>query len=315
MALGGQFDLRGKRVYVAGHKGMVGSALVRRLASIDCDIVTADRAELDLENQTAVHAWFSDNRPDAVFLAAAKVGGILANDSFPADFLYKNLMIEANIIQAAHQFDVAKLLFLGSSCIYPKFAPQPIAEDALLTGPLEPTNEWYAIAKIAGIKLCQAYRKQYGRDFISAMPTNLYGPGDNFDLSSSHVLPALIRKAHEAKDAGDSSIVIWGTGAPRREFLHVDDLADACVFLMETYSEAEHVNVGSGFDISIIELTELVCNVVGFVGDLVKDPAKPDGTPRKMMSKDKISAMGWQPSVDLRNGVAATYSWFLEHQG
>lgn len=212
MALGGQFNLRGKRVYVAGHKGMVGSALVRRLASIDCDILTADRAELDLENQTAVRTWFSDNRPDAVFLAAAKVGGILANDSFPADFLYKNLMIEANIIQAAHQFDVAKLLFLGSSCIYPKFAPQPISEDALLTGPLEPTNEWYAIAKIAGIKLCQAYRKQHGRDFISAMPTNLYGPGDNFDLSSSHVLPALIRKAHEAKEAGESSIVIWGTG-------------------------------------------------------------------------------------------------------
>jgi GDP-L-fucose synthase len=305
--LGGKFDLQGKRVYVAGHRGMVGSALVRRLAFEDCEIVTASRAEVDLKDQVAVRAWFADKRPDAVFLAAAKVGGILANDTYPADFLYDNLMIEANIIEAAHRTDVAKLMFLGSSCIYPKFAPQPITEDALLTGTLEPTNEWYAIAKIAGIKLAQAYRRQHGRDFISAMPTNLYGPGDNFDLNSSHVLPALIRKAHEAKLSGAKSIEIWGTGTPRREFLHVDDLADACVFLMKNYSDDEHVNAGSGEDIAIIDLVRMVADVVGFTGEITHDLTKPDGTPRKLMSSQKLSSMGWRPGTHLSSGIRQVY--------
>lgn len=307
------YDLAGKRVFVAGHRGMVGSAIVRRLATEDCEVLTATRAELDLGDQAAVRAWFADARPDAVILAAAKVGGILANDSYPADFLYDNLMIEANVIEAAHRNDVAKLLFLGSSCIYPRMAPQPIEEAALLTGPLEPTNEWYAVAKIAGIKLAQAYRRQHGRDYISAMPTNLYGPGDNFDLASSHVLPALIRKAHEAKAAGADAIGIWGTGTPRREFLHVDDMADACVFLMRKYSGAEHVNVGSGRDVSIAELTRMVADAVGFAGGIVPDPSKPDGTPRKLMSSAKLEAMGWSPRVGLSDGIAATYAWFLEN--
>lgn len=310
--LGGKFDLQGKRVYVAGHRGMVGSALVRRLASEDCEIVTASRAEVDLKDQAAVRAWFADKRPDAVFLAAAKVGGILANDTYPADFLYDNLMIEANIIEAAHRTDVAKLMFLGSSCIYPKFAPQPITEDALLTGTLEPTNEWYAIAKIAGIKLAQAYRRQHGRDFISAMPTNLYGPGDNFDLNSSHVLPALIRKAHEAKLSGAKSIEIWGTGTPRREFLHVDDLADACVFLMKNYSNDEHVNAGSGDDIAIIDLVRLVAEMVGFTGEITHDLSKPDGTPRKLMSGEKLARLGWTPRIGLRDGIEQVYSIYHE---
>lgn len=310
--LGGKFDLQGKRVYVAGHRGMVGSALVRRLASEDCEIVTASRAEVDLKDQAAVRAWFADKRPDAVFLAAAKVGGILANDTYPADFLYDNLMIEANIIEAAHRTDVAKLMFLGSSCIYPKFAPQPITEDALLTGTLEPTNEWYAIAKIAGIKLAQAYRRQHGRDFISAMPTNLYGPGDNFDLNSSHVLPALIRKAHEAKLSGAKSIKIWGTGTPRREFLHVDDLADACVFLMKNYSNDEHVNAGSGDDIAIIDLVRLVAEMVGFTGEITHDLSKPDGTPRKLMSGEKLARLGWTPRIGLRDGIEQVYSIYHE---
>jgi GDP-L-fucose synthase len=244
-------------------------------------------------------------------LAAAKVGGILANDTYPVDFLYENLMIEANIIQAAHAADVGRLLFLGSSCIYPKLAPQPITEDALLTGPLEPTNEWYAIAKIAGIKLAQAYRRQYGRDYISAMPTNLYGRGDNFDLKSSHVMPALIRKAHEAKLRGDSALTVWGTGSPRREFLHADDCADALVFLLKSYSGDEHVNVGSGTDLTILELTRLVCRVVGFDGDIVHDLTKPDGTPRKLMSADKLRAMGWTPSIGLEAGIRQTYDWYL----
>ncbi|WP_375272694.1 GDP-L-fucose synthase family protein [Sphingomonas sp.] len=305
--LGGKFDLQGKRVYVAGHRGMVGSALVRRLAAEDCEIVTASRAEVDLKNQAAVRAWFADKRPNAVFLAAAKVGGILANDTYPADFLYDNLMIEANIIEAAHRADVAKLLFLGSSCIYPKFATQPITEDALLTGTLEPTNEWYAIAKIAGIKLAQAYRRQYDRDFISAMPTNLYGPGDNFDLNSSHVLPALIRKAHEAKLSAAQSIEIWGSGKPRREFLHVDDLADACVFLMKVYSGDEHINAGAGEDITIFDLVKLVNEVVGFTGEVRNDYEKPDGTPRKLMSCEKLAAMGWRPRIKLRDGIKDVY--------
>ena len=289
---------------------MVGSAIVRRLASERCEIVTAPRPELDLSDQAAVRAWMGERRPQAIFLAAARVGGILANDSLPADFLYDNLMIEANVIEAAHREGVEKLLFLGSSCIYPKFAPQPIVEDALLTGPLEPTNEYYAVAKIAGIKLCQAYRRQHGSDFISAMPTNLYGPGDNFDLQSSHVMPALIRKAHEAKLRGDDHIAIWGTGSPRREFLHVDDCADACVFLMKNYSDEQHVNVGSGSDLTILELTRLICRIVGFDGELRLDSGKPDGTPRKLMSADRLRAMGWSPRVGLEEGVGATYDWF-----
>lgn len=308
------YDLGGKRVWVAGHRGMVGSAIVRRLESENCEVLTANRHEVDLKDQTAVRAWVAKAKPDAVFVAAAKVGGILANDSYPADFLYDNLMIEANVIEASFRAGVEKLCFLGSSCIYPKFAAQPIVESALLTGELEPTNEWYAIAKIAGIKLCQAYRKQYGADFISAMPTNLYGPGDNFDLNSSHVMPALIRKAHEAKLSGAKQIVIWGTGTPRREFLHCDDCADALVFLLKTYSGYEHVNVGSGVDISIGELAQLVCDIVGFDGEIITDLSKPDGTPRKLMSADKLRSMGWAPKIDLKEGVEAAYSWYLTNQ-
>ncbi|MBT3072158.1 GDP-L-fucose synthase [Rhodomicrobium sp. Az07] len=304
-----------KRIFVAGHRGMVGSAIVRRMASEGCEILTAGRDQLDLKNQAAVATWMEKNRPHCVFLAAAKVGGILANDSYPADFLYDNLMIEANIIEAAHRFDVEKLLFLGSSCIYPKFAAQPIHEDALLTGPLEPTNEWYAIAKIAGIKLAQAYRKQHGRDFISAMPTNLYGPGDNFDLNSSHVMPALIRKAHEAKMHGDLQITVWGTGTPRREFLHVDDCADACVHLMKVYSDDRHVNVGSGEDLTILELAHLVCAIVNFEGEIVHDFSKPDGTPRKLMSADLIKSLGWKPRIGLREGIENAYASFLHSGG
>jgi GDP-L-fucose synthase len=308
------FPLEGKRVWVAGHRGMVGSAIVRRLASEGCEVLTAGRDVLDLERQSAVEAWMAKEKPDAIFMAAAKVGGILANDTYPADFLYNNLVIETNIVDSAWRNGVGKVLFLGSSCIYPKFAPQPIMEDALLTGPLEPTNEWYAIAKIAGIKLAQAYRKQHGCDFISAMPTNLYGIGDNFDLNSSHVMPALIRKAHEAKLAGADSITIWGTGTPRREFLNADDCADACVFLMKTYSDFEHVNVGSGEDVTILELAQLVCEVVGFEGKIVTDTSKPDGTPRKLMSANKLRSMGWSPSIELRTGVSNAYRSFKESE-
>lgn len=307
------YGLSSKRVYIAGHKGMVGSALMRRLEVENCEILTADRS-VDLREQADVRQWFANHRPDAVIVAAAKVGGILANDSYPAQFLYDNLMIEANIIDAAYRNEAEKLLFLGSSCIYPKMAPQPIPEDALLTGPLEPTNEWYAIAKIAGIKLCQSYRREYGADFISAMPTNLYGPGDNFDLKNSHVLPALIRKAHEAKLAGASSIEIWGSGTPRREFLHVDDLADGCIFLLQNYSGEEHVNVGSGTDLPIIELAQMVCNAVGFTGAITKDESKPDGTPRKLMSGDKIAAMGWKPRIGLEEGIGDAYRAFLAQE-
>lgn len=307
-----RYDLVGKRVWVAGHRGMVGSAIVRRLASEGCEIVTAGREVVNLTRQAEVEAWMADARVDAVFVAAAKVGGILANDTCPADFLYNNLMIEANIVHAAHQTGVGKLLFLGSSCIYPKQAPQPIPEDALLSGPLEPTNEWYAIAKIAGIKLAQAYRKQHGCDFISAMPTNLYGPGDNFNLNTSHVLPALIRKAYEAKASGAGHITIWGTGAPRREFLHADDCADACVFLMKHYSDLEHVNVGSGEDITILNLARLVCEVVGFRGEIRADPTRPDGTMRKLMSGKKLKEMGWVPSTGLLDGLRTTHDWFLD---
>jgi len=308
------YSLHGKRIWVAGHRGMAGSALVRRLAAEDCEIITAGREQLDLMQQSDVLAFTKDRRPDAIILAAAKVGGILANDTYPADFLFDNLVIETNVFGAAHSAGTERLLFLGSSCIYPKFAPQPITEDALLTAPLEPTNEWYAVAKIAGIKLAQAYRRQYGHDYISAMPTNLYGPGDNFELKSSHVMPALIRKAHEAKLARAKSITIWGTGTPRREFLHVDDCADALVFLLKGYSGDSHVNVGSGEDLTIRELTELVCKVVGFEGGIEHDLDKPDGTPRKLMSADKLRGMGWQPGIGLEEGLASTYRWFLEHE-
>ncbi|QQN72996.1 GDP-L-fucose synthase [Croceicoccus sp. YJ47] len=308
------YSLAKKRVYVAYHRGMVGSAIVRRLEAMDCTILTSDRST-DLREQDKVRAWFEENRPDAAIVAAARVGGILANDRYPAQFLYDNLMIEANIVDAAHRNGVEKMLMLGSSCIYPKLAPQPITEDSLLTGPLEPTNEWYAIAKIAGIKLCQAYRREYGSDFISAMPTNLYGPGDNFDLATSHVMPAMIRKAHDAKNASDGSIPIWGTGTPRREFLHVDDLADACVFLMENYSDESHVNVGYGDDITIAELAQLVCEVVGFEGDLDFDTTKPDGTPRKLMDSTMLRDMGWSPSIALREGIATAYDDFLKSDG
>jgi GDP-L-fucose synthase len=308
------YSLSGKRIYVAGHRGMVGSAVVRRLEQEDCTILTADRS-LDLREQAAVRAWFAANRPDAAIIAAARVGGILANDRYPAQFLYDNLMIEANIVEAAHRQGVQKMLMLGSSCIYPRMAPQPITEDALLTGPLEPTNEWYAIAKIAGIKLCQAYRREYGTDYISAMPTNLYGPGDNFDLATSHVLPALIRKAHDARNGNAQSITIWGTGMPRREFLHVDDLADACVFLMRHYSGEEHVNVGFGDDIAIADVARLVCDVVGFRGELDFDRSKPDGTPRKLMDSSRLQALGWSPRIALRDGIADAYAHFLASDG
>lgn len=304
------FELDGKRVWVAGHRGMVGSALVRRLTQENCEIILAGRERLDLARQSEVESFLRNEKPDVVVMAAAKVGGILANSTYPADFLYENMIIEANITHAAHEVGVGKYLFLGSSCIYPKFAPQPITEDSLLTSALEPTNEWYAIAKIAGLKLAEAYRRQYGHDFISAMPTNLYGPGDNFDLNSSHVMPALIRKAHEAKLRGDSEIVVWGTGTPRREFLHCDDCADALVFLLKNYSGYQHVNVGSGEDISILELTQLVCDVVGFKGNITHDLSKPDGTPRKLMSADKLRGLGWAPKIALRDGIAASYEWF-----
>ena len=310
----GAYDLSGKRVFVAGDRGMVGAGVVRRLSSENCEILTAPRAALNLKDQAATRAWFEANRPDAVVVAAAKVGGILANDSYPADFLYDNLAIETNVIEAAFRVGVRKLLFLGSSCIYPKFAPQPIPEEALLTGPLEPTNEWYAIAKIAGLKLCEAYRRQHGADFISAMPTNLYGPGDNFDLETSHVVPALIRKAHEAKQRGDKALVVWGTGTPRREFLHVDDCADALVFLLKNYSGDAHVNVGSGSDVTIAELAALVMQAVGFKGALEFDRSKPDGTPRKLMSGEKLAVMGWRPRIALADGLKDAYRWFLANR-
>lgn len=307
------YDLSGKRIFVAGHRGMVGAAIVRRLASERCEVLVAGRDQLNLLDQAGVRAWMADYKPDAVILAAAKVGGILANDTYPADFLYENLVIETNVIEAAFRQGVEKLLFLGSSCIYPKMAPQPIPEDALLTGPLEPTNEWYAIAKIAGLKLCEAYRRQHGVDYISAMPTNLYGPGDNYDLAKSHVIPALLRKAHDAKLSGAATMTVWGTGSPMREFLHVDDAADAMVHLLKTYSGARHVNVGTGEDISILELTRMVAEVVGFEGDIVTDPTKPDGTPRKLMDVSTLFDTGWRPKYDLRSGLENAYGWFVEH--
>ena len=309
------YSLKEKRVWVAGHRGMVGSALLRRLEREDCVPITVDRKDVDLTRQHQVEAWMSEARPQAIFLAAAKVGGIVANDMAPADFLYDNLAIATNVIHAAAATGVEKLLFLGSSCIYPKLAPQPLKEEALLTGPLEPTNEWYAVAKIAGLKLCQAYRHQHGYDFVSAMPTNLYGPGDNFDLQSSHVIPALIRKAHEAKVSGASELVIWGSGTPRREFLHVDDAADALVHVMSQYSDDMHINIGTGRDITIRDLAELMADVVGFKGRIVMDTTKPDGTPRKLLDIGKLAALGWQPSIDLKKGLESTYAWFVSQFG
>ncbi|MFP4360187.1 MAG: GDP-L-fucose synthase family protein [Alphaproteobacteria bacterium] len=302
------FELDGKRVWVAGHRGMVGSALVRRLAHEECEVVTVAREVVDLRDAAAVEAWMAAERPDAVLLAAAKVGGILANARAPADFLYDNLAIAQNVIHGAWKTGVAKLVFLGSSCIYPKNAAQPISEDALLTGPLEPTNQAYAIAKITGVELCRAYRQQHGCDFVAAMPTNLYGPGDNFDLESSHVLPALLRKAHEAKRTGASAMTVWGSGTPRREFLHVDDCADAIVFVLRHYSDATPINIGCGEDISIRELAELVMEAVGYTGGIVQDTSKPDGTPRKLLDVGRLRALGWRPRIGLREGIAAVYA-------
>jgi GDP-L-fucose synthase len=307
------YSLAGKRVWVAGHRGMVGGAIARRLATEKCELLTATHAELDLTRQADVEAWMAKTKPQAIFLAAAVVGGIHANNTRPAEFLTDNLQIQNNVIATAHKVDVEKLMFLGSSCIYPRLAPQPMTEDALLTGPLEPTNEWYAIAKIAGIKQCQAYRRQYGRDFISAMPTNLYGSGDNFDLQSSHVLPALMVKAHRAKLASDKTITLWGTGTPLREFLYVDDLADACVFLMKNYSGDEHVNVGSDSEVTIRALAEIISEVVGFKGTFVYDSTKPDGTPRKLMSSAKLAALGWRATTGLREGIAQAYDWYCRN--
>jgi len=308
------YSLAEKRVWVAGHKGMVGSALVRRLESEDCEVLTVDRSELDLTDQRAVLGWMHNHRPQAVFLAAARVGGILANDTRPVDFLRDNLLIETAVFTGAESVGVEKLLFLGSSCIYPKHAAQPLREEALLTGALEPTNEWYALAKIAGVKLAQAYRKQFGCDYISAMPTNLYGPGDNYDLSASHVLPALIRKVHEAKESG-SALEVWGSGSPLREFLYVDDCADACIHLMQHYSDDMPVNVGSGEEISILALTRLVMDVVGYQGEIVTDPAKPDGTPRKLLDSSRLKSLGWLPMVTLREGIALAYAAFMRGEG
>jgi GDP-L-fucose synthase len=299
------------RVFVAGHAGLVGSALVRRLRQDpDVELIVRRREQLDLSDQQAVRAFFAEQRPDQVYLAAARVGGILANDTRPAEFIHDNLVIQSNVIESAHRNGVKKLLFLGSSCIYPKHAPQPMKEEYLLTGPLEPTNEWYAVAKIAGLKTCQAFRKQYGFDAISAMPTNLYGPGDNFDPTGSHVLPALIRKYCEAVDSGLDEVEVWGTGTPRREFLHVDDLADACVFLMAKYSASEPVNIGWGEDVSIAELAAAVAAATGFRGRTPFDPGKPDGTPRKLLDVSRMSALGWKARITLPDGIASTLDWY-----
>jgi GDP-L-fucose synthase len=313
------FRLTGKRVWVAGHRGMVGSALMRRLAREDCELVTVTRQACDLRRQDQVERWLDETRPEVVVVAAARVGGILANAAQPADFLYDNLMIEANVIHAACEAGVERLLFLGSSCIYPKLAPQPMPETCLLEGQLEPSNQWYAVAKIAGVKLCQAYRRQWGCDFISAMPTNLYGPGDNFDLLTSHVVAALIARMHAAKVAGTHEVEIWGSGRPRREFLHVDDLADACAHLLERYvgdavdEATPWINVGCGADLTIAELAETIRGVVGFTGRLRFDPERPDGTPQKLLDTSRLGALGWQPRIPLAHGLAATYRWYLDH--
>jgi GDP-L-fucose synthase len=306
---------RAGSVYVAGHRGLVGSALVRRFAEAGFDrILTATRSELDLRDQAAVNHWFEANRPDYVVMAAGTVGGILANSTRPAEFLYDNMMMHGTVVEASRATGVRKLLYLGSSCIYPRHAPQPIPESALLTGPLEPTNEWYALAKITGIKLCQSYRRQYGCNFVSAMPTNLYGPGDNFDLASSHVIPALIRKFHDARLAGERKVEVWGTGSPMREFLHVDDLADACLFLMDRYDEDEHINVGTGRDIPIRALAEMVAEIVHPAAEIVFDASKPDGMPRKVLDVSRLEALGWRPRYELREGLAHTYDWFLHQE-
>lgn len=302
----------GSRIYVAGHRGLVGSAILRRLDRQGFDrVLTATREELDLRNQAAVNAWFHEHRPEFVFVVAGTVGGILANSTRPAEFIYDNLLIHGTVVHAAYRAGVTKLLYLGSSCVYPRDIAQPMAEEALLTAPLEPTNEFYAIAKIAGIKLCEAYRRQYGCDFISAMPTNLYGPNDNFDLTSSHVLPALIRKFHEAKLRGDRDVTIWGTGTPRREFLHVDDLADACVFFMQRYSAPEHINVGTGEDLTIRALAEMVRDTVYPGAELSFDASKPDGMPRKLLDVSRLHQLGWRHQIELPDGIASTYEWFL----
>jgi len=306
------YALEGKRVWVAGHRGLLGCALLRRLKSENCEIVTVDRASVDLTDQTRVREWMAAIRPQTIFLVAAKVGGIHANSTYWADFIYENLMIEANVIDAAHRFEVEKLLFVASAAAYPEVTSQPIREDALLTGPLDRTKQWYAVAKIAGIKLGQAYRGQHGRDFISALPNNLYGPDDNFDLETSHVIPALIRKADEAKRSGAPAMTIWGTGTARREFLYADDCADACVHLMKHYSAHEHVNVGSGEDIAIIDLARLVCEVVGFEGEIVTDLSKPDGALQRLLSSERLRALGWAPAMPLHEGIAAAYRAFLE---
>ena len=299
------------KIFVAGHLGMLGSAMMRRLqAEGFSNIVTRDRSDLDLADESAVAKFLAAERPTIVIVAAARVGGIKANNDFPVEFLLENLGIQNNVIRSAYESGVRKLLFVGSACIYPKFAPQPIPETSLLDGPLEPTNEAYAIAKIAGIKLCQAYSREYGANFISAMPTNLYGPNDNFDLETSHVLPALMRKAHEAKVRKDQKLIVWGTGKPRREFLHVDDLASACVLILEKYDSPEIINLGCGEDISIRELAELICDVVGFEGELAWDTTKPDGTPRRLLDVTKLRALGWKPAIPLRDGIARTYEWF-----
>lgn len=307
------YPLSGRRIWVAGHRGLVGSALVRRLAREGCEILTAGRDSLDLRSPDQVDLWMKNVRPEAVFVAAAKVGGIHANDTQPATFLYDNLMIEANVIEAARRYGVEKLVFLGSSCIYPRLAPQPIPASALLTGALEPTNEWYAIAKIAGLKLCQAYRRQYGCDFISLMPTNLYGPGDNFDLQQSHVVPALIAKAHQARATGAASLSVWGSGTPLREFLHVDDAADGIVFAMQHYSGEATLNLGSGEEVSIGDLARMICNITGYSGQLAFDISKPDGTPRKVVDSSELRAMGWRPAINLEAGLRQTYRWYLDH--
>ena len=304
------------KIYVAGHRGLVGSAIVRRMQADGYEnLLLRTSRELDLREQSVVRDFFKSEQPDYVILAAAKVGGILANDTYPAEFLYDNLMMEVNVIHAAHLSGVKKLLALGSTCIYPKMAPQPLNEDALMSGPLEPTNEWYAVAKIAGIKMCQAYRRQYGSHFIAAMPTNLYGQGDNFDLEKSHVMPAMIRKFHEAKLAGSDQVTLWGTGSPLREFLHVDDLADACLFLLENYDEPGIINIGVGEDLKIAELADIVRDVVGFKGEIVYDTTKPDGTPRKLVDTARINALGWKAKIGLHDGIRQTYEWFLENTG
>ena len=307
------FSLSGGRVWVAGHRGMVGSAIVRRLQDEKCELLLCDRATVDLRDQREVFGWMDAERPDVVVLAAAKVGGILANDRFPADFIYENLVIETNVIEAARRAGVRKLVFLGSSCIYPRSAPQPMAEGSLLTGPLEATNQWYAVAKIAGVKLCQAYRRQHGCDFISVMPTNLYGPNDNFDLETSHVLPALLRKFHEAKVSGAESVTVWGSGRPRRELMHVDDCADAVVHLLKHYSGEEIINIGTGEDIEIKDLASLIRQIVGYRGAIEFDSSKPDGTPRKLLEVSRLEGLGWRARIDLSDGIRATYDWYLEH--